>query len=69
MRDAECSCCVVAGIGVHPRIDLAVKAGIAVEHGVVVNPYLETSVKGVLPQAILNSGPTSTLAAEFGLNT
>ena len=23
MRDAECSCCVVAGIGVHPRIDLA----------------------------------------------
>ena len=38
---------VVLGTGVRPRTELAERAGLAVDHGVLVDEYLETSVPGI----------------------
>jgi len=38
---------VVAGIGIHPNLDLAKEAGLKVEDGIVVNEQLETSIPDI----------------------
>ena len=45
----------VAGVGVRPTVALAEEGGLAVDHGAIVNRYLETSRHGTSRPAIARS--------------
>jgi 3-phenylpropionate/trans-cinnamate dioxygenase ferredoxin reductase component len=45
--DVEAADVVVVGVGVTPRVDLAVAAGVAIDNGIVVDEHLESSAPGV----------------------